>query len=92
MDKLRDFLVKVGFVTCVFVVAIWCLNLAFARDELHCVSEIGWLGLATKYSDRVEVSSYSPEGKLVQTTTMSVSAKMACAAIFGKGWHNVQSR
>lgn len=92
MGMLRDFLVKVGFFTCVFVVAIWCLNLAFARDELHCVSEIGWLGLATKYSDRIEVSSSSPGGELVQTTTMGVGNKLTCASIFGKGWRNVQYR
>jgi len=87
-DQLRDFLVKVGFVTCLVVVSFWCLNLIFAPEILLCVSDAGWLGSATKYSDQIEVESRSPEGELVHTTTIGVSNAMQCASLFGKGWHN----
>jgi hypothetical protein len=89
LEHLRGFFVRVGLVTSAIVTSILFLNLiGWNYPELRCVNDMGAIGLATKYPDKVEARVGSPEQPMY-TKDLPGNTVMICPIVFGEGWKNV---
>lgn len=93
MKKFQKFFIHVGIVTCAVVVCILFLNLTYRSEELQCVNDAGWLGLATKRPDFILLRKAQPTGEIEESNIETdQGTPMNCAVLFGKGWHNAEYR